>query len=82
MLSDIAAEQAQVALDQPPSTAASLVRTDSISKANYDHARFTLEADQGKLESPQQARVTGAPMATRRSRSPSTHTSASQGPGR
>jgi len=59
MLSDIAAEQAQVALDQATfDRYASLVRTDSISKANYDHARFTLEADQGKLESlKQQAQV-------------------------
>ena len=59
MLSDIAAEQAQVALDQATfDRYASLVRTDSISKANYDHARFTLEADKGKLESlKQQAQV-------------------------
>jgi membrane fusion protein, multidrug efflux system len=59
MLSDIAAEQAQVELDQATfDRYASLVRTDSISKANYDHARFTLEADKGKLESlKQQAQV-------------------------
>ena len=28
-----------------------LARTDVVSKANYDHARFTLEADQNKLQS-------------------------------
>ncbi|MET0632243.1 MAG: HlyD family secretion protein [Xanthobacteraceae bacterium] len=59
MLSDIAAEQAQVALDQATfDRYAALVRSDSISKANYDKARFTLAADQGKLESlKQQAQV-------------------------
>ena len=33
---------------------ATLVVTDSISRANYDHARFTLAADKNKLESLQQ----------------------------
>jgi EmrB/QacA subfamily drug resistance transporter len=52
MLSDIAAEQAQVALDQATfDRYAALVRSDSISKAKYDKAHFTLAADQGKLES-------------------------------
>ena len=59
MLSDIAAEQAQVALDQATfDRYAALVRSDSISKAKYDKASFTLAADQGKLESlKQQAQV-------------------------
>ena len=59
MLSDIAAEQAQVALDQATfDRYAALERSDSISKAKYDKARFTLAADQGKLESlKQQAQV-------------------------
>jgi membrane fusion protein, multidrug efflux system len=59
MLSDIAAQQAQVSLDQATfDRYAALVRSDSISKANYDQARFTLEADSSKLESlKQQAQV-------------------------
>jgi membrane fusion protein (multidrug efflux system) len=59
MLSDIAAQQAQVSLVQATfDRYAALVRSDSISKANYDQARFTLEADSSKLESlKQQAQV-------------------------
>jgi membrane fusion protein (multidrug efflux system) len=52
MLSDVAAQQAQVGLDQATyDRDAVLARTDVVSKANYDHARFTLEADQNKLQS-------------------------------
>ena len=59
MLSDVAAQQAQVGLDQATfDRDATLVRTDAISKANYDQARFTLELDKNKLESlRQQAQV-------------------------
>lgn len=59
MLSDVAAEQAQVTLDQANfDRYATLVHNDNISKANYDQARFTLEADKSKLESlRQQAQV-------------------------
>jgi membrane fusion protein, multidrug efflux system len=55
MLSDIETEQAQVALDQATfDRYATLVKTDAISKANYDQARFTLKADQSKVASLQQ----------------------------
>jgi membrane fusion protein (multidrug efflux system) len=59
MLSDVASQQAKVALDQATfDRYAALVRTDSISKANYDQARFTLEADKNTVESlKQQAQV-------------------------
>jgi membrane fusion protein, multidrug efflux system len=59
MLSDVAAQQAQVGLDQATfDRDATLVRTDAISKANYDQARFTLDLDKNKLESlRQQAQV-------------------------
>src|SRR6266478_5748149 len=59
MLSDVAAQQGQVGLDQATyDRYATLVRTDAISKANYDQARFTLEVDKNKLESlRQQAQV-------------------------
>jgi membrane fusion protein (multidrug efflux system) len=65
MLSDIAAQQAQVALDQATyDRYATLVRTASISRANYDQARFTLELDKNKLESlRQQAQVQLARLA-------------------
>jgi len=65
MLSDIAAEQAQVELDQATfDRFATLVRSDSISRANYDQARFTLAADQSKLASlKQQAQVQLARLA-------------------
>ena len=52
MLSDIEVEQAQVELDQTNfDRYAVLVRTDTVSKANYDQARYTLAADQNKLRS-------------------------------
>jgi membrane fusion protein (multidrug efflux system) len=52
MQSDINAEQAQVDLDQVNySRYATLVKTDAISKANYDQARYTLQSDQSKLSS-------------------------------
>jgi membrane fusion protein (multidrug efflux system) len=52
MLSDVAAQRAQVALDHATyDRDASLVGTGAVSKATYDQARFTLEAAQGKLES-------------------------------
>jgi membrane fusion protein, multidrug efflux system len=59
MLRDIDAGQAQVALDQATyDRYATLVKSDAISKANYDQARFTLQADQSKLASlKQQAQV-------------------------
>jgi membrane fusion protein (multidrug efflux system) len=59
MLRDIEAGQAQVALDQATyDRYATLVKSDAISKANYDQARFTLQADQSKLASlKQQAEV-------------------------
>jgi membrane fusion protein, multidrug efflux system len=50
MLNDIEAEQAQVALDQTNFDRYTvLVRTDTVSKANYDQAKYTLAADQNKL---------------------------------
>jgi len=50
MVSDAAAQEAQVALDQVNyDRSAMLVRTDTVSKANYDQARYTLESDKGKL---------------------------------
>jgi membrane fusion protein (multidrug efflux system) len=68
MLRDVAAQQSHVELDQATyDRDASLVRTESISKANYDQARFTLEADNNKLESLRQqaavqlARLAGNP---------------------
>jgi membrane fusion protein (multidrug efflux system) len=55
MLRDVAAEQAQVELDQTNyDRYSALARTDVISKANYDQTRFTLAADKNKLESLQQ----------------------------
>ena len=59
MLSDAQAQQAKVELDQATyDRYAALVRSDSISKANYDQARFTLDADKKRLESlRQQAQV-------------------------
>ncbi|HUN97060.1 MAG TPA: HlyD family secretion protein, partial [Bradyrhizobium sp.] len=59
MLTDVTAEQAQVDLDQVNfKRNASLVKSDAVSVANYDQARFTLQADQGKLASlKQQAQV-------------------------
>jgi len=59
MLSDAASEKAKVELDQlTHDRYAALVSSDSISKANYDQARFALDADKSKLESlNQQAQV-------------------------
>jgi membrane fusion protein (multidrug efflux system) len=55
MLSDIETQQAQVALDQATfDRYATLVKTNAISQANYDQARFTLKADQSKVASLQQ----------------------------
>ncbi len=52
MLSDIAAQQAQVELDQVTyNRFASLVNSDTVSKAAYDQANYTLQADQNKLVS-------------------------------
>src|ERR1700722_5284879 len=52
MLSDVTAQQAQVSLDQATNDRnASLVGTGAVSRATYDQARFTLEADKSKLES-------------------------------
>jgi membrane fusion protein (multidrug efflux system) len=65
MLSDVTAQQAQVALDQATyDRNASLVGSGAVSKATYDQARFTLEADKSKLESlRQQAAVQLAKLA-------------------
>ena len=65
LLSDAAAQQGQVDLDQANyDRYAALVRTDAISQANYDQARFTLEIDKSKLESlRQQAAVQLAKLA-------------------
>jgi membrane fusion protein (multidrug efflux system) len=65
MLRDADAQQAQVELDQATyDRYAALVRTASISRANYDQARFTLEVDKNKLESlRQQAQVQLARLA-------------------
>jgi membrane fusion protein, multidrug efflux system len=68
MQSDVAAQQAQVGLDQVTfDRDAELARSDVVSKANYDQARFTLQADQSKLDSLRQqaavqlARLAGNP---------------------
>jgi membrane fusion protein, multidrug efflux system len=65
MLSDIAAEQAQVELDQVNyNRFATLVKSDTVSQASYDQARFTLQGDQSKLASlKQQAEVALARLA-------------------
>ena len=59
MQSDIEAQQSQVDLDQSNfDRYAVLVKSDSVSKANYDQARFALAADTNKLKSlRQQAEV-------------------------
>jgi membrane fusion protein (multidrug efflux system) len=59
MLSDVAAQQAQVELMQATyDRSAALLPTGATSKASYDQARFTLEADKSKLEAlRQQAQV-------------------------
>lgn len=52
MLRDIDAGQAQVELDQATyDRYAALVKSDAISRANYDQARFTLQADKSKVAS-------------------------------
>ena len=59
MQEDIHAQQAQVELDQANfDRYAVLVKSESVSRANYDQARFTLAADKRKVESlKQQAEV-------------------------
>jgi membrane fusion protein (multidrug efflux system) len=59
MLSDIDAQQAQVSLDQVTfDRYTTLVQSESVSQSMYDQARFTLAADQSKLQSlKQQAQV-------------------------
>ncbi|HEV3184750.1 MAG TPA: HlyD family secretion protein [Xanthobacteraceae bacterium] len=68
MLKDIEAQQSQVELDQANyDRYAALIRTDAVSKANYDQARFVLAADRNKVESLKQlaqvqlARLSGNP---------------------
>jgi membrane fusion protein, multidrug efflux system len=68
MLRDIDTQQAQVELDQTTfDRYAMLVKSDAISKANYDQARFTLQADKSKVASLKQqadvqlARLAGNP---------------------
>jgi membrane fusion protein (multidrug efflux system) len=52
MLSDVAAEQAQVELDQATyDRSTTLLPSGATTKVNYDQARFALEADKNKLES-------------------------------
>jgi membrane fusion protein (multidrug efflux system) len=52
ILSDVAAQQAQVDLDQVTyERYATLVTSDVVSRANYDQARFTLDADKNRLQS-------------------------------
>jgi membrane fusion protein, multidrug efflux system len=65
MLRDVDAQQAKVELDQTTyDRYAALVHNDTISKANYDQARFTLQADRKALESlRQQAQVQLAKLA-------------------
>jgi membrane fusion protein (multidrug efflux system) len=68
MLSDAAAQQAQVELDQATyDRYAALVPSGATTKASYDQARFTLELDKNKLKSLRQqaavqlARLDGDP---------------------
>jgi membrane fusion protein (multidrug efflux system) len=65
MLRDIDAEQAQVELDQATyDRFAALVKSGAITQANYDQARFALQADQSKVASlKQQAEVQLARLA-------------------
>jgi len=52
LLSDIDTEQAQVDLDQVTfDRDAALLKSDAVSKANYDQARFGLQADKSKVVS-------------------------------
>jgi membrane fusion protein (multidrug efflux system) len=68
MLSDAAAQQAQVELDQATyARTTSLLPSGAATKASYDQARFTLELDKNKLQSLRQqaavqlARLDGKP---------------------
>src|SRR6202051_514226 len=68
MLSDVAAQQAQVGLDQATyDRNAALLPSGSTSKATYDQARYTLETGKNKLQSLRQqaavqlARLAGNP---------------------
>jgi membrane fusion protein (multidrug efflux system) len=65
MLRDIDTQQAQVELDQATfDRYATLIRSDAVTKANYDQARFTLQADKSKVASlKQQADVQLAKLA-------------------
>jgi multidrug resistance efflux pump len=70
MLSDIAAQEAQVKLDQATSDRyATLVHTNAVAQLTYDQARFTLEVDKNKAKS---LRAAGA-SATRAARRSSRH---------
>jgi membrane fusion protein, multidrug efflux system len=52
MLRDIETQQAQVELDQTTfDRYAMLVKSDAVTKANYDQTRFTLQADKSKVAS-------------------------------
>ncbi len=52
MLSDAAAEEAQVALDQTNfNREATLLRSGTVSQSIYDQAQYTLQTDKSKLES-------------------------------
>jgi membrane fusion protein (multidrug efflux system) len=52
MLSDVAAQQAQVDLDQTNyDRAAMLLHSNTVPQANYDQAKATLDVDKSKLES-------------------------------
>lgn len=56
MLSDVAAQEAQVSLDQVTyDRLADLVSKDDVSRQNYDRARYTLALDKSRLESLRQA---------------------------
>ena len=56
MLSDVAAQEAQVSLDQVTyDRLADLVARDDVSRQNYDRARYTLALDKSRLESLRQA---------------------------
>jgi membrane fusion protein (multidrug efflux system) len=55
MQNDVAAEQAQVELDQTTFTRdAALLRNATVSQSTYDQARYTLETDKAKLQALQQ----------------------------
>ena len=55
MQNDIAAEQAQVELDQTTfARDAALLRSATVSQSSYDQARYTLETDRAKLQALQQ----------------------------